>query len=307
MSRTHEIALANRARNQHGLLRSSDLSDATGRHDEARRRRRSGAWREVLPGVLAPAACEIKPALLASAAMLWDDQAILSHHEAARRSGIWVPEADRLRVTVPFESRRRSLKDLEVVRTRAFPERMHTDGFHRWTRPERSLVDLAMVLTRNQLEAALLSAIRARLTDAAAVAAVAVEVPGRAGLADLRAVTSLWSPERESLLEDRLHEDLLAAVRDEVRRQHRVLQGDGTLIARLDCAIPELLLGFEADGLLFHSTDEQIAADQARDRRLMRLGWLVVRFREDALADRPQVRRDLAAIVGRRRRDVRAA
>jgi very-short-patch-repair endonuclease len=295
------------ARGQQGLLTSTDLESVTGRGGELRRRVRTGTWHEVLPGVLAPANLDVSVSQLASAAMLWEPTALLSHHEAARRAGFWTPDPDRLRDTVAYESPRRSLKRLEVVRTRHLPTAVATDGFHRWTHPARTVVDLAMLLTRKQLEAVLLSAIRNGRTSAEEVEREAARLPGRAGLADLRAVTQLWSPERESLLEDVLYDDVTAVVHERVVRQLEICARSGQVLARVDCAIPELRIAFEADGLLFHSTDEQIAADQARDRRILKVGWPTVRFREGTLDDRVAVRREIASIVDRRRRDLRAS
>jgi very-short-patch-repair endonuclease len=130
---------------------------------------------------------------------------------------------------------------------------------------------------------------------------------GRKGVAKARAVAALWSPERESLLEDQLFADVVSVVGSGVVRQLEVPGRAGSVQARLDVAVPELRLAFEADGLHFHSTDAQIAADQQRDRLLLALGWLVVRFREGALDNTLGVRREISAVVERRRRDLRAA
>lgn len=46
----------------------------------------------------------------------------------------------------------------------------------------------------------------------------------------------------------------------------------------LDFAMPDLKLGIEVDGALFHSTDEQIASDKRRDSRLAQQGWTILRF-----------------------------
>ncbi|HUR50727.1 MAG TPA: hypothetical protein VMZ11_01250 [Mycobacteriales bacterium] len=307
MTRAHELSVNELVRGQRGLVTVADLARVTGRADEARRRMRTGRWQRVLPGVLAPATSEVTPELLAAAAMLWEPAALLSHHAAAQRQGIWVPEMDRLRVTVPFRNPRRSVAGVEVFRTRVFPERFPTDGFLRWTPPARTLVDLGMCLSRRQLEAVLVGAVRAGRTSAAEVEAVAASMPGRAGLAVVRAVTALWTPQRESLLEDRLHGAVASATDEVVTRQHEVRDVAGDLVARLDVAVVALRLGFEADGLCFHSTDEQIAADQARDRRLLRYGWQTVRFREDALRNPAAVRAEVASLVRRRRQDQRAA
>lgn len=163
------------------------------------------------------------------------------------------------------------------------------------------------MLTRKQLDAVLLSAIRLKKTTAEEVDVAASGLRGRKGVAMLHETTSLWTPERESLLEDVLHGDVLSVAASGVSRQHKVYRADGSQLARLDVAIDELRLGFEADGLLYHSTDEQIARDQKRDRGLMGRGWQVARFREGPLDDRAQVRREIRAIVEQRRRQVRAA
>jgi very-short-patch-repair endonuclease len=305
MSRNDNLALARIASGQGGLLRASDLATVTGVPDAARRRLRSAQLKEVLPGVLAPASIEITPQVVASAVMLWDPKALLSHHEAATREGIWVPQPDRLRVIVPFTSKRRSLKRVDVVRTRSMPRGYRGDGFHRWTPAPRTVVDLAMLLTRKQLEAVLLSAVRGKRATAEQVEAEADKLAGRAGLADLRRVTSLWHPERESLLEDLLFDDVRSQCDERVVRQLRLAGPRGEI--RVDVAIPSLRLAFEADGLAFHSTDEQIAADQLRDRQLLALGWATVRFREGFLSQRSQVRAEVARIITRRRRDAHAA
>lgn len=306
MSRAQDRELVTIAHRQRGLLLPQDLTSVTGRPDEWRRRLRSGLWQQVLPRVLAAATADVTDELRASAAMLWEPRALLSHHEAAAREGIWVPDRERLRVTVPFSSKKRSLAELEVIRSRVMPSTFQTDGFHRWTPAPRTVVDLAMVLTRKQLEAVLLSAVRHHKATAAEVEATADQLSGRAGLGDLRRVTALWSPERESFLEDLLFEDVRSQCHEAVTRQAQVRDRSGQL-NRIDVAVVSLRLAFEADGLAFHSTDQQIAADHRRDRRLMVLGWLTVRFREDALADRRAAREEVRALIDRRRRDLRAA
>jgi very-short-patch-repair endonuclease len=46
----------------------------------------------------------------------------------------------------------------------------------------------------------------------------------------------------------------------------------------IDFAMPDIKLGIEVDGSLFHSTDEQIANDKKRDSKLAQLGWTILRF-----------------------------
>jgi very-short-patch-repair endonuclease len=264
----------------------------------------TGLWREVLPGVLAPAA--IEPAL-DSAAMLWDPRCVLSHHDAARRTGIWAPDTDDVHVTVEWDNGRRKAPGLEVHRSRQFDDRYRHDGFHRWTRPGRTLVDLSQLLTRAQLEASLLSGVRSGELEVAEVLEAAEGLHTRQGVPTLLELAGLWSPERESLLEDKLHGDVVSVVGAGVSRQLKVLERDGSVFARIDVAVEALRLAFEADGLFWHSTDAQIAADQKRDRGLYARGWHTVRFREGPLDNRISVRREVAAVVERHRQDLHAA
>lgn len=277
------------------------------RPDELRRRLRSGLWREVLPGVIAPIVLEVDRDLIEAAAMLWAPTGWLSHHGAARREGIWVPEDDRVWLGVPFKSGQRSRSEIAVVRTRQVPP-LCTDGFFRWTKPPRTIVDLAQLLDERTLSAVLLSAVRKKKATAAEVSDAAKPLNGRHQLGRLFQVIALWSPERESLLEDELYADVLSVAGGlDVQRQVVVRSRAGGYLGRADVGIEELRLAFEADGLLFHSTDAQIAADQRRDRQFMSASWQTARFREAALGDRTSVRRDIAAIIDARRRQLNVA
>ena len=307
MSTELDRTLLAHARTQGGLLHQRDLARLSNRPNEFRRRLRSGFWQEVLPGVLAPVVLDVDRDLLESAAMMWAPRGWLSHHNAARREGVWVPDDDRVRIGLPFEDGLRSRPEIAVSRTRRAPE-LRSEGIFRWTAPARTIVDLAQLLDTRTLSAVLLSAVRKQKATAAEVAAAAVPLAGRRGLARLTGVVALWTPERESLLEDGLHADVVSVARGlAVERQVVVRNRAGSVLGRADVAIEELRLAFEADGLLFHSTDAQIAADQRRDRQFMTAGWQTARFREGPLDDRAAVRRDLAAIIDARWRQLRAA
>ena len=82
-------------------------------------------------------------------------------------------------------------------------------------------------------------------------------------------------PERELLKE------LSASVRrGEIRHNIRAqfpVQAMGQEYS-LDFAMPDLKIGIEVDGALFHSTDDQIASDKKRDSNIAQLGWTILRF-----------------------------
>ncbi len=297
--------LAARALGQGGLLTTLDVAELAGGGMNLRREVRAGHWRLVLPGVVVAAGTPVDRELLTRAAVLWlPPYGALSHASAARCWGNHVPNDAGVWVTVPWEAPQRSRSGVTVVRTRHLPARWRTGRELRWTPADRTIVDLAQVVGAWELDAALLSAVRRGVSSAVEVDRAAMGLHGRAGLQLLRRTTSRWTAERESQLEDLLDADVRSVYSGEVKRQVTVPDAAGRPVARLDIAAPELRLAFEADGLLFHSTDAQLAADQRRDRALLARGWTVVRFREGPLDDRSAVRADLAAIVARRSRDV---
>ena len=252
MKLTSSRILAAIARDQHSLLTRADVLHVTGRPSDYDALVRGGFWREILPGVLAPAGCATTVPLMEAAAMLWDPHCLLSHHSAARRDGFWVPDSAVAHITVPWGSALRSTEHLLVTRTRVRDLLILRQGLFRWTAGARTVADLASLLERRPLESVLLSAIRNKRATAASVAQAAAPLVRRKGTRELLALTQLWTPERESLLEDGLHADVRAVVAEEVTRQHVVRNAQGFPVARLDVAIEELLLGFEADGLHFH-------------------------------------------------------
>ena len=304
MKRKTLETLVETARAQGGLLGPKDLQLPAEPRAKAALLS-SAVWREVLPGVLGPAAIDDSRPLLEAAAMLWAPLSVLSHSSAARHHGIWVPDDDRVWVTVPWWAKQRDVPQLELVRTRRFLNDFTRSGLVRFFPATRTVLDLSMILTRKQLEASLLSAIRQDLTTAADVAHAAAALRTRPGMTTLLELTGLWTPARESMLEDGLHADVvLAAPGERVERQWVVTRSSSGRKARLDVALPRLKLAFEADGLYFHSTDAQIAADQERDRDLMLDGWQTARFREGPISDHDEVRRQVRALVEARKREL---
>lgn len=292
------------ARAQHGLLGGADVAavDPGRSLDELVR---SGIWQSVVPGVVAPAGVAVTRELLEAACMLWMPHCMLSHESASRRLGFWVPDEPCACITTPWQDTRRSRGLIRISRTRHYPPEEHRIGLLRVAAAERTIVDLAEKLTRKQLEAVLLSAIRHGATTAEQVSAAAEPLVRRPSVRLVREVVGLWTPERESRLEDRLYDDVCSVVpAHEVERQLVVQDQQGAVYARIDVAVRRLRLAFEADGLLFHSTDEQLAADHRRDRGLFARGWHTTRFREGVLDARAAVRREVREVVDRRTRDL---
>jgi very-short-patch-repair endonuclease len=51
----------------------------------------------------------------------------------------------------------------------------------------------------------------------------------------------------------------------------------------VDGAFPQLKIAIEADGKLFHNSPEQINRDRQRDAELARMGWRILRFKEEEI------------------------
>lgn len=68
--------------------------------------------------------------------------------------------------------------------------------------------------------------------------------------------------------------------------QFRINSGDSEYA--IDFAFPNLKLGVEADGEIFHSSPKQVAHDKERDMKLAQQGWTILRFTDTEIEHRPQ-------------------
>jgi very-short-patch-repair endonuclease len=68
--------------------------------------------------------------------------------------------------------------------------------------------------------------------------------------------------------------------------QFRVSSGDSEYA--MDFAFPQLKIGVEADGEIFHSAPKQVAHDKERDMKLAQQGWTVLRFTDTEIEKRSQ-------------------
>jgi very-short-patch-repair endonuclease len=68
-----------------------------------------------------------------------------------------------------------------------------------------------------------------------------------------------------------------------------VVDHDGSFVARVDLAYPDILLAIEVDGYRYHSSRAAWQADLDRQNRLMSLGWTILRFTKDDVTFRPRL------------------
>lgn len=86
------------------------------------------------------------------------------------------------------------------------------------------------------------------------------------------------------------------------KRQHPVVLVTGETV-HLDIAWPDLRLAVEPGHSWWHGGDLRQRRDQARDRACNAVGWMVVRFDEEARRDLVAAGREVVAIYRRRRAD----
>jgi hypothetical protein len=144
----------------------------------------------------------------------------------------------------------------------------------------RTLCDLGAVVSQDKVEQALDDALRRGVSERWIRETLSrVDRPGPSGTATLRRIFDL--PDRSGALPDswfeRLVERLLASsVLPPPVRQHRVAETDGSRVAYLDLAWPEVGLAVEPSGAKAHAGDQNRRRDHARDFWLAAESWEVL-------------------------------
>lgn len=192
---------------------------------------------------------------------------------------VTVPGAARHRLAGVVVHRSAQLPSCDVTRRSAVPV----------TTPARTLLDLGAVAPQ-LVEAAMEDALLRGLVSLSSLRRVLERsgAQGRAGTAVLRRLVDERDPSlapTESPLEDALLGLLRRHGLPEPVRQHPVALPGGRLV-RLDFAYPDLKLGIEADGRIWHSGRADFQRDRERGNLLARLGWTVLRFGSDDLRRR---------------------
>jgi len=144
------------------------------------------------------------------------------------------------------------------------------------TTPARTLFDLAALLTRQQLEAAITEAEVRRLTSPTSLADLVARHPGRRGIATLRRILEDTGRIGRTLTRSELEVAFLALV--DTHGLPRPITNRTSDHGELDATWPDARLVVEVDGYATHGTREAFEADRARDRALQVDGWRVLRL-----------------------------
>jgi hypothetical protein len=222
--------------------------------------------------------------------------AVLSHQSAARRLGLDTPRSERFQITIPAKRMISPVDDVDVWRSRDLVEiDVTVRGPFRVTKVARTILDLASVLADSWLRAAVDSALRLRPSNLTWICQTLKRLGhDHSGSARLRTLLGGYDDNAEvadSVLESLAMELGLATGRKPTLHYPIV---DGAVLVEVDLAWPELRLCVELDSWKHHSSRVAFERDRARDRALVELGWVVLRYTwHDVTQDKHRVVREL--------------
>jgi very-short-patch-repair endonuclease len=207
--------------------------------------------------------------------------AVLSHESAAALYGIEDRES-RIVVSTPGSRRTRS-RDIRLHCQQFEPRDRGVLDEIPVTSPARTLIDLATIASANRLEAAVNAADKLGLVDPETLRA---EVAERAGQRGAPALRHLLDRDTFRLTDSELERRFLRLV----RRSGLPVPETGVVVdgMRLDFLWPQLGLVVETDGLRYHRTAQQQAADRRRDQALAAHGLTVLRFTHAQVVGEPE-------------------
>jgi very-short-patch-repair endonuclease len=193
---------------------------------------------------------------------------VASHVTAGRLHGLTELSGAPIHVTVPPAHKRRTrtgvrlheaaLGRADVRRVRGIPV----------TAPNRTLIDLARVLPRARLEAAVDAAILLRLTTAKALLASIGPRPTKLRRVVLDRMDGVPESELERLFERKLKRSRLPTPVRQLKIGRR----------RIDYAYPDRKIAIELDGFATHSSAPAKQRDDRRRNELVLLGWNPLHF-----------------------------
>jgi len=275
-------AIADLAGRQHGVVARRQLA-ALGLGAKAiDYRLRAGRLHTVHRGVYAVGHTVLTVDGTWRAATLITEDAVLSHGSAAALWGIRPANRSAVEITTP-----RSWKDrarLEVHRMTLRADEITTHDRIPVTTPARTLLDLAAVLTPQQLERAATEAEIRRLGSPTSLADLVARYPTRKGTAALRKLIAARDIGR-NVTKQELELRFLAFL--DTHGLPRPKINHAVAGKEVDCFWAEQQLIVELDGFATHGTRRAFEQDRARDRALLLAGYRVTRITWRQLTEQP--------------------
>jgi hypothetical protein len=198
--------------------------------------------------------------------------AVLSHVDGAALQGLRAATGSRIHVTTPRRARRRQGIRIHESRSLHARDRVEVDGIPVTSIP-RTLLDLAEVLPRTQLQRAYEQAERLRMLDVAAINELLGRSDGWRGVATLRDLVD-YDPAGAAEAGSELELRFLDLIRGAGLPQPQVnVVVEGFIV---DAYWPSARLVVELQGYAYHSDREAFERDHARIARLRLAGYEVL-------------------------------
>jgi hypothetical protein len=250
---------------------------------QVQRRRETGRWEQMHPGVYrvagSPASWEQR---LFAACLAAGRGAVVSHRSAAHLWGLDQSRRPLVELSVP-PGRQPRVDGVIVHRSGDLTPAVCTvrNGIA-VTTPLRTILDLGAVQGPRAVERCLEVALGRQLVTLAGLRAILDSGArrGRQGAGILRRLLEVRS-DGEDLAESVLEARMLGLCRDQGLPQpvcqHEVRSGP-RLVGRIDFAYPDDRVAIEVDGYEFHASLDAFHHDRARQNELVARGWTVLRF-----------------------------
>ena len=287
-----------RMRRQHGVVSRAQALDGGMTRAQIESCLRSGRWVREARGVYRHEAAPPTPLSRMLAACLAHG-GLASHRSAAALHGIEGFTLARIELSVP-RGRKRAMSGVTMHETTQMDL---ARPVHRSAVPctglDRTMLDLAAVVSRKQLERAIDAVLRDRRLTLGDLVDVlpSHSRKGRNGCAAFRTALadrlggdpvplSAWSRMVAGLL--------VEAGLPNPALEHRVLDAAGAFVAQVDLAYPARGLAIELDSRRWHENSDSFVQDRRRRNRITLAGWTVLNFTWDDYRGRPA---DLCAQV----------
>jgi predicted transcriptional regulator of viral defense system len=293
------VALAS---GQHGVLRRQDIHDRGISQSALSRHVMAGHLHQIHRGVYAvmpPNLLTRHARDLAAVFACARPTAALSHQSAAMNLALRVYSGRRIHVAVPTQSGR-AVKGIVIHRSATLrPGDIVIANGIPTTKPARTLLDLAGVVTADALSKALSIAIESRVADLRELDEQLDRASTRPETRTLRSALATYTESFNlNELERRFDAIIGAAGLPEPRRQQWLDLGDGEPMIRPDFLWPSIKLIIETDGWGAHGHRSAFETDRRRDQRAAARGFQTVRITRNQVRDEaPRLQMMLAAVV----------
>lgn len=287
-----ERAVAALARSQYGAFNRAQAEACGWSRQAIRRRVREGHWKEPLAAVYqlaSVASCHPQEVLVAC---LWAGPLAAASHRTA--AGLWGFYENRAQTIDVITARKIARPPLGIQVHRTAPltaADVTTMGALSVTKPERTLMALAGVVSVSELELSIDDALRKRLITLAGLRSQleTLGCRGRNGTANMRRLLEA-RPDGYGPTDSRLEDAFLRLLRKHgvlLPQRQREIRRKSQLIGRIDFVYVEARIAIELDGYGFHSDRTAFQRDRARNNQLALEGYLPLRYTWDDIHKRP--------------------